>query len=416
MGDPRPLDFQPGDVLSALTPSGESAYFEVAERLGSGGAGVVFACYADGGQATIAKGPHHVGRSDRTLDREALLLERLPEHPNLPRLLGTQVDPRGHRLVFVERLAPSPFEVFGRAEVAPRLQRFHVPPALRVPPPVPIALALLYELALALEHLHGQKVAHCDVKPDNLMIRLDQPEELGRTYALDVARGRWRGVLIDFGGARDFRELAQASTGDDVLLPGFTPLYAPPEVLPGVYDPDLDRDRSRFSAAMDVYAFGLTAFVLLTGRAPYDHVRPRPDLRQLSHVVSVKRSEREGDVRPLVVRALQQLDWSDCVVERVARDQAVAETLEVLERLLLRTTHRDPRQRGPIARARRELGEVQELGPHTTVDPRIAMDWRSMRLRPDRVAGRRVEAAGERLAPKVDLSKIQRGSQKYWQG
>ncbi|WP_337169804.1 serine/threonine-protein kinase [Gemmatimonas aurantiaca] len=92
----------------------------------------------------------------------------------------------------------------------------------------------LREVAWALSYAHGRAVIHRDIKPDNILIERDSG----------------RALVADFG---------IAQMGDDVGELIGTPEFLSPEVaLGGVPSP-----------ASDLYALGVTAWYLLTGRLPF---------------------------------------------------------------------------------------------------------------------------------------------------
>jgi serine/threonine-protein kinase len=103
--------------------------------------------------------------------------------------------------------------------------------------PIHRAATILRQTAGGLAAIHAHGIVHRDIKPSNVLV--------------EARSGR--PVLIDFGLA-----LRQASGGD--REPGMgTPFYMAPEQWRG----DVP------SPATDVYAFGATAFELLTGRPPF---------------------------------------------------------------------------------------------------------------------------------------------------
>ncbi len=102
--------------------------------------------------------------------------------------------------------------------------------------PVEAALVVLTDIADALAGIDG-RVVHRDLKPDNVLL----------------LHGVW--CLADFGISR----YAEATTAPDTRKRALSPPYAAPE-----------RWRSeRATSAADVYALGVIAYELLTGRLPF---------------------------------------------------------------------------------------------------------------------------------------------------
>ena len=99
------------------------------------------------------------------------------------------------------------------------------------------ALEILIQAASALEAAHALGIVHRDVKPSNLMVAAD---------------GRVK--LMDFGIAK---EEDQTNTTEALLC---TPGYAAPEMLDG----------AKATAATDRWAFAVTAYECLEGKAPFE--------------------------------------------------------------------------------------------------------------------------------------------------
>ncbi|HEY7816329.1 MAG TPA: protein kinase, partial [Nakamurella sp.] len=113
----------------------------------------------------------------------------------------------------------------------------------RGPLPVPVVLAILDPLLDALGAAHAGGLVHRDVKPENVLIS---------------ARGAVK--IADFGLVRAVGSQTVA-TGDVIL--GTVAYLSPEQVATGVSD-----------ARTDVYAAGIVAFEMLTGRPPYEGDNP----------------------------------------------------------------------------------------------------------------------------------------------
>ncbi len=106
------------------------------------------------------------------------------------------------------------------------------------------ALGLIRGLAAGLAYAHARGIVHCDFKPGN---------------AFATSEGIAK--IMDFGIARLARESERARDEFDAgRLAALTPRYATVEMLRGG-EPD---------PADDVYALGLVAYELLSGRHPFD--------------------------------------------------------------------------------------------------------------------------------------------------
>ena len=107
-------------------------------------------------------------------------------------------------------------------------------------------LELLAQVADAVHHAHERGVIHRDLKPDNVLVD-----------------GRGRPVVLDFGvaRARESSDVLTTMRTEEGALLG-TLAYMAPEQLSG--GPETVTPR------IDVYALGVLAFELLSGRLPYE--------------------------------------------------------------------------------------------------------------------------------------------------
>jgi hypothetical protein len=153
------------------------------------------------------------------------------------------------------------------------------------PLPIGQAVRLTRQVAQALEHAHGQRVLHRDVKPGNVLL-----DEAGRAK------------LTDFGLARDLEtSLRLTQTGQ---LSG-TPGYQAPEQAVG--------DVQQQGPATDVYGLGALAYALLTGEAPFERESLIESLRAVVEVEVEPPSSRRPGLDPAL----------DAIVRRcLAKDPA----------------------------------------------------------------------------------------------
>lgn len=106
------------------------------------------------------------------------------------------------------------------------------------------AKALLEPLIEAVATLHGNNIAHYDIKPANIMLS-------------EEADGSLRPVLIDFGLAKHYDDAGHATSS--IAAAGYSAGYAPLEQYAGI---------SSFSPRCDVYALAATLYFCVTGHAP----------------------------------------------------------------------------------------------------------------------------------------------------
>lgn len=102
-------------------------------------------------------------------------------------------------------------------------------------------------MADALQHAHNERVLHCDVKPENVLLHNDHA---------------W---VMDFGIARTLHsEIGAWPLRKELDISAGTPAYVSPEQASG--DPHLD-------ARSDVYSLGCMVYEMLAGRTPFGGTR-----------------------------------------------------------------------------------------------------------------------------------------------
>ncbi|HEY6114871.1 MAG TPA: serine/threonine-protein kinase, partial [Candidatus Dormibacteraeota bacterium] len=168
--------------------------------------------------------------------------------------------------------------------------------------PVGDAVRVLREVADALAYAHGQGVVHRDVKPENVMLS-----------------GR-HALVMDFGVAKAVSEATGRQSLTTVGVALGTPTYMSPEQATA--DPHVDH-------RADIYALGVMAYELLTGRPPFTGNTPQQviaaHVTQAAEPVTRHRAAVPAPLAELVMRCLEK--------KPADRPQSAQELLERFEEL-----------------------------------------------------------------------------------
>jgi serine/threonine protein kinase len=239
---PRALAHPPApDVLTTLSGQVLDRRYRVASRLGEGGMSYVYrAEEIETGRVValkillprLSRDPASVER----LRREATIAMRL-DHPNVCPIL--RLGETSHRLIYLVM----PF-LEGEPLSEHESRRGPFSPAEGVP--------LLIQMCHGLQHAHELHIIHRDLKPENIMLVPLPVEKPG-------AAQEFQAVVMDFGLAKERRagsELAKLTATGIVLG---TPEFMSPEQIRG----------KPLDGRSDVYALGVLAFELFTGRLPF---------------------------------------------------------------------------------------------------------------------------------------------------
>ncbi len=172
-------------------------------------------------------------------------------HPNVVRTYDAGDDPAGPYIV----------QEFLLGETLDRL----------IPVPPRQAAAILRPIAAALGHIHGRGYVHCDVKPQNILLRDNGTP-----------------VLLDFGIAR-----VEGSETSALIA---TPHYLAPERAQGAPP----------TAAADLYALGIVLFQAVAGKPPFEGSAVPAIIRQ--HIEQpVPRLGVEDPAAPVLDRIIARL-------------------------------------------------------------------------------------------------------------
>ncbi|HEX8068617.1 MAG TPA: protein kinase [Pyrinomonadaceae bacterium] len=207
--------------------------FKLVRELGRGGMGVVYEAIEKKLERKVAVKVLHPEVADREDIAQRFIDEgrklAMLSHPSIVRVYRFDCA-KGLYYLVVEYIEGLPLDnVLARERL-----------------PLAKTVAVLRTVASALGHAHEKGIVHRDVKPGNIFL---------------CPGGRV--VLSDFGIAKDLNPgaLSMTSTGDVFG----TPAYMSPEQAEGAKD---------IPCAADVYALGVLAFEMVTGRVPFSDPSP----------------------------------------------------------------------------------------------------------------------------------------------
>jgi serine/threonine protein kinase len=178
------------------------------------------------------------------------------------------------------------------------------------------SLRLLRQVAESLAYLHKQDIAHCDVKPSNVLLTDEQPAQT---------------KLCDFGQSR-------VSGLKDFEVSG-TPFYASPEQL---LEPANSLEGRAFR--WDVYSFGVLAYEMLTGKLPRLQ-QMREDLAQPASAEDPVASIRSFDDKDSSISLNAQLLAEATTAAPLAQWPKSASIPQGLKELICRCLEIEPQRR-----------------------------------------------------------------------
>ncbi len=251
----------------------ELGHYRVVRRLGAGGMGTVYQAeqLRIGARVALKVLHPHLGQDAALRARfyaEAKTVN-VVGHPNIVRIFDISEAPGGIHYFVMEYLEGQPLSQLPRP-LEPELLTH-----------------LLAQTCEALEAAHDAGVVHRDLKPDNLFV---VRREGSRRPSLKV---------LDFGVAKARAPLGQPQLTAAGMVLG-TPAYMAPEQWTG----------QPVDGRADIYALGVTAYVMATGRLPY----PRGQVAEL-----VLSPTAPGPVPPRLLNPRIPLGLSEAILRALAR-------------------------------------------------------------------------------------------------
>lgn len=238
--EPSPLDspsqLLPIDALetAANLTAPEIERYEISDRLGEGGMGVVYAAEMRHPRRAVAiKVIKHGMDSARVIARfrhEQQTLARM-EHPNIASVIDAGMTSDGRPFFAMELV---------RGEIVTSY-------ASKNKLDIPARLEIAIMVCNAIQHAHQKGIIHRDIKPSNIIVTKSDEQVIPK--------------VIDFGIAKATQQdLASSATMTMQAQAVGTPAYMSPEQAdPSVGDVD---------TRTDVYSLGVVLYELLTGTTP----------------------------------------------------------------------------------------------------------------------------------------------------
>jgi predicted Ser/Thr protein kinase len=169
--------------------------------------------------------PAQAAQDRQRFDREAQAIAKL-KHPNIVTLYEAG-EIQGRRFLAMELIQGQPFSAWWKQK----------------PNKLPQKVAVLRDIALAVDHAHEEGILHRDLKPANILVDAKQ-----------------KPYVMDFGLAKEADPEVGLSLTSEGLVVG-TPAYMSPEQARGVKTVD---------RRTDVYSMGVMMYEMLAGRQPFE--------------------------------------------------------------------------------------------------------------------------------------------------
>ena len=210
-----------------------------------------------------------------------------------------------------------------------------------------LVATIVRQTGQALTAAHTEGIIHCDLKPENIMLQ-------------DLGEGDYQVKIVDFGVAKvQNSQVADANPGTSVAGSAF---YMAPEQYEG-----------RPCQASDIFALGVIAYEMLTGRRPFN---PPTQYRIIETIRAGVRINPQ-DLRPAIGERAQELILNALSFEPGCRPQRARDFGESLAEAL--TTDLEPSTTPePCGEPDVEIGHVLAIG---LADPGLPAEQQALILK-----------------------------------
>jgi formylglycine-generating enzyme required for sulfatase activity len=313
---------------------------------------------------------------------EAHLGARL-NHPNLIHV--HDYDHQGEDLVLVMEYAPGGSLGDRLAAGQPAGQPFAIPEALQ----------MLLEISDGLAALHQQDIVHRDLKPSNILFD-----------------GQRRAKISDLG-------LAQVPHGPS-LRSQLSQGAAHPGT-PGYMSPEQEKTFDYLAPSSDIYALGVIAFLLLTGRM-YKGVRPgthpntlRPEIPAWLDGLLLRMLDKDPEQRPWDGAELADLLRGGMGAGGREAAQAAAQQAEDEQRL---AQQRLAQEEEALRKLRQQAKEEEQRLQALRAEQQRLEDERREReaIQPRQAAAKQQNELSISLAPGVEMAFVRVPAGEFWMG
>jgi tetratricopeptide (TPR) repeat protein len=308
----------PQDLGGGPEDYGTAGAYEIQEKLGEGGMGIVFRARQSAPVVRdVALKVVRPGMASRQLvarflmERQALAIM---DHPNIARVLDAGETSRGLPYFVMELVAGRTIAAFCQEEGLPLRGR----------------IGLMIQVCQAIQHAHQKGIIHRDIKPSNVLVT-----------AYD---GKAVPKVIDFG-------IAKAIAGLPAEMPGATRAGAIMGTFEFMSPEQAEGGATDVDTRADVYSLGALLYLLVCGKAPL----PGLSLEDLTYTEILRRIR--GQTPQPVSRLtgnpeLRELDW--ILARALEKDRARRyQTAEALGADLRRFLDGEPVEAGPLSAAYR---------------------------------------------------------------